>query len=86
MQVMTVKLPKTLARWVERQARGKRVSKSAIVRDCLEQASTQPGLDKTGPSCLDLARDLAGCFEGPRDLSTNKSYLKGLGGQGKRAR
>jgi hypothetical protein len=30
-------------------------------------------------TCLELARDLAGCLEGPEDLSVNPKYLEGLG-------
>jgi hypothetical protein len=30
-------------------------------------------------SCLDLARDLAGCLNGPRDITTNFKYLEDFG-------
>jgi hypothetical protein len=39
--------------------------------DMLEVA--QPG------SCHDVAADLAGCVEGPGDLSANKKYMQGFG-------
>lgn len=31
------------------------------------------------PSAFDLARDLAGCLDGPADLSTNPQYFEGFG-------
>jgi len=30
-------------------------------------------------SCLDLAKDLAGCVKGPEDLSFNKKRMGGYG-------
>lgn len=82
MEVMTIKLPKRLLQRVKDEARGKRTTKSAVVRSCLEEAFSQ----RREGSCLDLAADLVGILDGPRDLSTNKKYLRGLGRERKPAR
>jgi hypothetical protein len=48
------------------------------VRDALEQMLN--GTRAAKPlSALDLAGDLAGCLQGPGDLSTNPKYLEGYG-------
>jgi hypothetical protein len=75
---MTVKLPEPLARQVEAEARIKQTAKSAIIRNCLEEKPAGSRRRK-GVTCLDLMGDLFGSQPGPRDASTNKSYLKGFG-------
>lgn len=48
------------------------------MRDALEQMLN--GTRAAKPlSALDLAGDLAGCLQGPGDLSTNPKYLEGYG-------
>jgi hypothetical protein len=75
MKTVSVKLPSPLAGWLTQQSRELRRSKSALVRQALEQQRSKPG----GGTCLDLMEDLCGCVRGARDLSTNPKYLEGFG-------
>jgi Arc/MetJ-type ribon-helix-helix transcriptional regulator len=75
MTTVSVKLPPPLATWLTQQARELRRSKSAIVREALEQQRGQPGQG----TCLDLMQELCGSIRGPRDLSTNPKHLEGFG-------
>jgi hypothetical protein len=60
---------------LERAAKRSGQSKSEVVRTALEQF-----LKAERPmSALELAGDLAGCGEGPGDLSTNPKYMEGFG-------
>ena len=75
---ISLKLPRLLLERLEAEARGRRSTKSAVVRECLQEVLfRRRGTRK--PSCLDLMGDLIGSQRGPKDLSTNKGYLKGLG-------
>lgn len=79
MQTISLKLPDTLLRQLESEARLRRVTKSHLVRASLEKA-LRDGKDGARVSCYDLARDLAGKVKGlPKDLATNPAYLKGFG-------
>ena len=75
MKTVSVKLPTPLAAWLTQQAKELGRSKSALVRQALEQRRSQPGKS----TCLDLMQDLCGSIRGPRDLSTNPKHLAGLG-------
>ena len=75
MKTVSVTLPPPLAAWLTQQARELRRSKSALVRQALEQQRNQPGKG----TCLDLMEDLCGCVRGPRDLSTNPKHLERFG-------
>ncbi len=79
MKTISLKLPQRLLQLLEAEARTRRASKSALVRECLEQALAAPPR-KGAQSCFDLAHDLAGSLSGlPRDLATNPKYLDGFG-------
>lgn len=76
MKTLTVKVPDKLHAKLEAVAAQRRESKSAVVRAAIAgvlEATT------TSYSCLDLARDLRGCAEGPADLSYDKKHLRGYG-------
>jgi hypothetical protein len=75
MKTISVKLPTPLATWLSQQARELRRSKSALVRQALEQQRSGPGQG----TCLDLMEDLCGSVRGPRDLSINPKHLEGFG-------
>ena len=75
---MSLKLPRMLLERVEAEARGRRSTKSAVIRNCVEQVLLRPKAG-TKASCLHLMGDLIGSQRGPKDLSSNKAYLKGLG-------
>lgn len=73
--MVSVKLPAALAAWLTQQARELGRSKSALVRQALEQQRSGPGKG----TCLDLMEDLCGTMRGPRDLSTNPKHLERFG-------
>jgi hypothetical protein len=79
MQTISLKLPEDLLADLEREAKARRVSKSALVRESVEIAvRRQPR--RGAVSCYDLAQDLAGTVKGmPRDLASNPKYLEGFG-------
>ena len=85
MKTLTVRLPELLVAEIEMESRGRRCSKSDIVRERLQRAarSTQGQF-----SPLDAIADLIGSVDGlPADLSTRKKrYLKATGYGQKRAR
>jgi hypothetical protein len=75
MKMLTMKLPDRLASWVERESRRKGRSKSAFVREILE--NQQSG---TATSTLNAIGDLCGCVDsGLGDLSHNRKRLRGFG-------
>jgi hypothetical protein len=71
---MTLKMPDALRRGLEEEARRRRVSKSAIVREYVQTMLRRERAPK-GPTCLDLVSDLIGSQPGPRDASVNRRYL-----------
>lgn len=78
-QTISLKLPEDLLAELTREAKARRVSKSALVRACVE-AVVRPRSRRGARSCYDLARDLAGTLKGlPRDLATNPRYMAGFG-------
>lgn len=77
METISLKLPPALQSLLKAEARRRQTTKSELVRDCLAQM-LRPGRGAI-VSCHDLAQDLAGSLHGPRDLATNKKYLKGFG-------
>jgi predicted DNA-binding protein len=76
MTTISLKLPDTLESRLTVEAKRRRTSKSAIIREAVEQALAQ---QKRFVSCADLAGDLIGSQPGPRDASTNQEYLRDLG-------
>jgi Arc/MetJ-type ribon-helix-helix transcriptional regulator len=78
MKTISLKLPESLDAKLSRVAKQRDQSKSEVVREALEQMLN--GSRAAKPlSALDLAGDLAGCLEGPGDLSTNSKYMEGYG-------
>ena len=79
MTTITCKIPRQLDALLAAEARKKRVSKSQLVREAIQerfkrQKSKQP------PRAIDLVRDLCGVIKGgPRDMSSNPKYLEDLG-------
>ena len=78
MQEKGIKVPEELDLKLAAVAEKRRESKSNLIRTAIEHivASSEA---ITPNSCLDLAKDLIGSVEGPRDLSYNKKHLKGYG-------
>ena len=79
MPTISLKLSEDLLVDLEREAKARRVSKSALVRESVE-AALRHRPRRSAASCYDLARDLAGSVKGlPRDLATNPKYMEGFG-------
>jgi hypothetical protein len=73
----SVRLTALLNRKVQKEAKRRGVTKTAIVKDALERYF---GII-TGPrkTFRELAGDLVGSVEGPGDLSYNPKYMEGFG-------
>lgn len=78
MKTISLKLPEALDSKLSAAARRLKRTKSAVVREVLENYLDESAPPK-GVSCLDLAADLVGCIDGPTDLSYNKKYMQGFG-------
>jgi len=78
MKTLSLKLPETLAARLTAAARNSGRTKSALVREVLEDYLANDKGVRAG-SCLELIADLVGCVEGPGDLSFNKKHMRGFG-------
>lgn len=78
MKTLSLKLPDALDAKLTLLARQRQRSKSAVVREAIETLFRGNGTAQAG-SFLDLAKDFAGCLEGPGDLSVNKEYFRDFG-------
>lgn len=85
MKTLTVRLPEPLVKEIEMESRGRKCSKSDIVRERLQRAA---GPTRRRASPLDAIADLIGSVDGlPSDLSARKKrYLKTTGYGQKRSR
>lgn len=86
MKTLTVRLPEPLAAAIEAEARGRRISKSDVVRERLERASSAVREPAATPYGI---ADLIGSVDGlPADLGMHKKrYLRASGyGRQKRSR
>jgi Arc/MetJ-type ribon-helix-helix transcriptional regulator len=85
MKTLTVRLPEPLVADIEAESRGRRISKSDVIRERL-QRSTQP--PRGNKAALEAIADLVGSVKGlPKDLSTRKKqYLRATGYGRKRSR
>ncbi len=79
MRTISLKLPEDLIADLQREAKARRITKSALVRESVE-ATLRRRSRRDAASCYDLARDLAGTVKGlPRDLASNPKYMEGFG-------
>jgi len=85
MKTLTVRLPEPLVADIEAESRGRKVSKSDVVRERLELA---PRRRRPRTASLDGIADLVGSVGGlPTDLSVRrKTYLRATGYGQKRPR
>ena len=84
MKTISLRLPDGLHARVEKEAKRKRCSKAAIVREAVERSlKARPRANgkrsKRPKTFLEAAGDLIGCVEGPGDLSHNPKYMEGFG-------
>ena len=66
---ITIRLDPELAAWLEQTAKRTGVSQGQIVRDQLQRARSEKAERRF--------MRLAGCVDGPRDLSSRKGFSKG---------
>jgi hypothetical protein len=79
MQTVSLRLPDDLLAQLESEAKARRVTKSRLVRESLEEAFRKQAAAEV-VSCYDLSRDLAGGLKGlPKDLADNPAYMHGFG-------
>ena len=85
MKTLTVRLPEPLVADIEAESRGRKISKSDVVRERLRLASESA---RRPPAALATVADLIGSVEGlPSDLSARKKqYLRTTGYGRKRPR
>lgn len=77
MATLTCKLPNDLAERLDAEATRQRRSKSAILRDALEQSLAT---SESPRMAIDYVRDLfASVMDGPSDLATNPEYMRDFG-------
>ena len=78
MKTLSLKLSELLLAKLTSAAEKRGESRSELVREAIEAFITG---NKPAPegSCLNLAKDLAGCVNGPVDLSFNKKRMHGYG-------
>jgi len=79
MATITCKIPDELNARLDAEAVRKLLSKSALVREAIENSIKHRG--KTGrQTSFDLVKDLCGIVKGgPTDMSTNPKYMKDFG-------
>ncbi len=78
MRTVSLKLPDPLHEQLAASARRQGKSKSTVVREALD-AYLNGETARAGGSCLDLIENLAGCLQGPEDLSSNRKHMSGFG-------
>ena len=81
MKTINVRLPEPLAAEIEAESRQRRISKSEVVRERLENGQG----DKNKAAGLSDIADLIGSVDGlPRDLSARKKYYLQSTGYGRK--
>ena len=85
MKTLSVRLPETLVADIEAESRGRRISKSDVIRERLEKAGDSATRHSSN---FDAIADLVGSIDGlPADLSARKKhYLRETGYGRKRSR
>jgi metal-responsive CopG/Arc/MetJ family transcriptional regulator len=79
MTTITCKLPEKLAAQLDALARTERRSKSALVREALEN-QLKAKRRRGQVTAYDLVKHLCGSIkDGPSDLATNPKYMEGFG-------
>ena len=81
MKTLTIRLPESLAADIETESRGRKISRSDVVRERLEAA---PRRRKTS-AAFEAIADLIGSVDGlPSDLSARKKHYLRTTGYGKK--
>ena len=75
MTTISLKVPEHLDQLLVSESRRRQVSKSAVIRECVENALAGKRPRNRSVSCADLVRDLIGSQPGPADASVNPRHL-----------
>jgi len=78
MKNLSVKIPDSFFSKLEMYGQHWSMKKSEVVRRAIEEYLSKTDAS-TSESFLGLAIDLAGCLEGPSDLSSNSKHMDGYG-------
>ena len=78
MKTLSMRLPEALDAKLSALAKKRGEAKSEVAREAIEEFVNGNNV-RSDLSCHDLAKDLAGCVEGPVDLATNKKHMRGYG-------
>ncbi|MPZ45131.1 MAG: ribbon-helix-helix protein, CopG family [Betaproteobacteria bacterium] len=79
MKVLSLKVSESLDRKLAAVVKRRRIPKSVVVREAIEQYLDE-SREVRGGSFLELAGDLVGCVkDAPRDLSSNPKHMEGYG-------
>jgi hypothetical protein len=79
MKSLSLKIPDTLDQRIALEVARRRIGKSALIREAIEEHLAKPSTPGKRQSFLDLAGDLIGRRRGPGDLSSNPKYMKNFG-------
>ncbi len=80
MVTITLKVPPATSARLAAEAKARRISKSAIVRELIDKHFKANGKKKRRPTFGELAGHLAGIYKtGPKDLATNPKHMEGFG-------
>lgn len=74
MRTVSLKLPAELDEALTELSARRRTTRSALLREALERLTREER-----KSVGELASDLIGSLEGPKDLSFSPKYMKGFG-------
>jgi predicted transcriptional regulator len=79
MVTISVKISADIDSKLAAEARAKRTSKSAVIRDSLEKRFVA-SKTRARPTVYERTKHLAGSLKGlPKDLSSNKKHMEGFG-------
>jgi predicted transcriptional regulator len=78
MGTLTVKLPPALEARLDDLVRRRKQRKSVLVREAIERLVEDRAEPAQG-TVLEVLKDLKGIADGPKDLSSNKKYMRGFG-------
>jgi predicted DNA-binding protein len=75
---ISVRISRNLTARLRARSNAKGISESNVVREALEEYLRRPGSHRSAYE-LAIEAGVIGTVDGPRDLSTNRRYLKGFG-------
>lgn len=74
MKTVSLKLSKALDKLLQATARQRRISKSTLLREAIARHLAPDTKSVNKSSFTALADDLAGCIQGPKDLSVGSRH------------